>query len=879
MELKDEIKESERILSKLDKEIADLKLKVKSEKNPLLLEVNKELDKQHNNNLLDIADYKSQKNEIENILKEQNSEIDALKKENEKLKANKKKNKSKSPINKIRGIQDLTKSFGLKKRIKKKIENEEDSKIKEDKKKEEEKKKEIEKLKKLKTENEILLKKLIEKLISYFEQVEIDMTYTTNYRNFIDSLNNQIGLFKQQLRISIIGGVDFNYAQTLDKFVKLLSNDMNQAIYIINQLDRIFDIFKNRVYNEAENTLKDIQEALSEINSNNISNYGFLLNKMNFIIMKTDHLKEICELLKKDLSEISNKRKDIEERIKNININFENLMNNYKKGKEKIKDDIRETIRKKGRNIFDSIDKSLRKEKFDKIDEENEEICNSMTEENYNDTNDDNIIRGDTLIKIKDFGKNINLFKTQVLFNNKDEAKENRSKEPKILKKNWNEVCYIYDDYDIHDINFEIKAVGLGPLQFFNSFGYGFYMGNIIEILDFEINGSRAKYNYEDYSLESSINLKNLEKAKVHLKYRERPNFNKMNENEKAVYLYYRKSYYGLSKDLEGQMGKFRLILKGNFEIVSFEEDFFIRNKENKKEKEYIWGGKIPPGGKRTLTELSKKEAIWNVSYIAHINSKSGNLRNTTLRVPTAFLDGNNDIIKMEYSSPQTKNIMIDEEKREFEIKYENTQSTEGNFKLYGQIKNKCKGEWKVDLTDEIIEEHIPIEDKKDKQILAKIARNIINEYDRNNEKNILSFMDFSKIGKWVYKNIKYDIKYSGRTELTAMDIYNKRVGVCHHMTRLANALLYSLGYQVIYASGYTCSERPRFDKDTGHCWSLINVKGKWYPFDATWNILSGKIPVCHIFFNFFNKSVKSNGTDLIDFPKDNSKCIIEYYN
>jgi transglutaminase-like putative cysteine protease len=254
-------------------------------------------------------------------------------------------------------------------------------------------------------------------------------------------------------------------------------------------------------------------------------------------------------------------------------------------------------------------------------------------------------------------------------------------------------------------------------------------------------------------------------------------------------------------------------------------------------------------------------------------------LRNTTLSAPTAFLDGNNDVIKMDYSSPQTNNILVDEENRKFEIKYENTQYTEGNFKIFGQIKNKCKGEWKVDLSDEMIERYIPNEDKKDKEKLAKIARNIIDEYDRNNEKNILSFMDFSKIGKWVYKNIKYDINYSGRTEMTAMDIYNQRIGVCHHMTRLANALLYSLGYQVIYASGYTCSESPRYDKGSGHCWSLIKVKGKWYPFDATWNILSGKLPVCHIFFNFFNKSISWLGTDNIDFASDNNKSIIEYYN
>ena len=32
------------------------------------------------------------------------------------------------------------------------------------------------------------------------------------------------------------------------------------------------------------------------------------------------------------------------------------------------------------------------------------------------------------------------------------------------------------------------------------------------------------------------------------------------------------------------------------------------------------------------------------------------------------------------------------------------------------------------------------------------------------------------------------------------------------------------------------------------HAWSLINVNGKWYPFDATWGILSGKLAVCHVF-------------------------------
>ena len=647
---------------------------------------------------------------------------------------------------------------------------------------------------------------------------------------------------------------------------------MDKIKNILNKINRNLVIIKNRIINEGENILNDIDFAFSEINENKILNYGFLLNRMDLILIKIEDLKELCEILKKDLSIISNKRNDIEKKIKEININIEKLMSNYKEGKKKLNDDLHETIRKRGKNIFNSIDKNLRKEKHDKIDEENEEICDSMAEENYDDTED-------TLVKIKDYGKKIDMFKTEALFKKRNEKKENRSKIPKIIRKNWNEVCYIYDDYDIHDVNFEIKAIGLDPLCYFDSFSDNFIRGKYIEILDFEINGKRSKYAYENYGLEFSINLKNLEKAKIHLKYKKRPNFDNMDENEKSVYLYYRRTFYGLRKNLEGQMGKFRIILKENFEIISFKEDFFIRNKENKKEKEYIWGGKIPSGGKRTLTTLSKKEAIWSICYNVFIKSLKGNLRYNTLQVPLAFVGGNNDIVKIDYISPQTNDIVVDQENRKFVIKYENTEYKEGNFKLIGQIKNKCKGEWIVDLSDELIEKQIPIEDKRDKKKLAKIARKIIDEYDRNNEKNILSFMDFSKIGKWVYENIEYDINYIGRKDMTAIDIYNQRVGVCMHKTRLANALLYSLGYKVIYASGFTCSRGPRFEGNGGHAWSIINVNDKWYPFDATWNILLGKLPVCHIFFNFFSKKIIQNEKEHASLASVNKKYTIEYIN
>ena len=98
-----------------------------------------------------------------------------------------------------------------------------------------------------------------------------------------------------------------------------------------------------------------------------------------------------------------------------------------------------------------------------------------------------------------------------------------------------------------------------------------------------------------------------------------------------------------------------------------------MRNGHNKKEKEYVWGGKFPAGGKRTLVKLSKNEAVWSVNCNTQIMSRRGSLRNTVLSVPMGFVGGNNDIIKMDYSSPQTTNILVDEEKRIYEIQYKNT--------------------------------------------------------------------------------------------------------------------------------------------------------------------------------------------------------------
>ena len=237
-------------------------------------------------------------------------------------------------------------------------------------------------------------------------------------------------------------------------------------------------------------------------------------------------------MFNRNLTDIINKRQQIENNIDKLKKNVENFMNNFKEGKRKIKDAISKTIRKTGKNIFGSINKSLRNEENNEIDERNKEICDEIADENNEDDEDDDLNKGTTLVEINEFYKNEELFKSIVLFQKKNERKEERIREAKILTKNWNEICFIYDDFDIHDINFEIKAVGLSPFDFFDSYSYDFYIGKDIEIIDLEINRKRVKYTYDNYSLEFNITLHNLETAFIFLKYKERPNFNSMPSNK-----------------------------------------------------------------------------------------------------------------------------------------------------------------------------------------------------------------------------------------------------------------------------------------------------------------------------------------------------------
>ena len=662
----------------------------------------------------------------------------------------------------------------------------------------------------------------------YYKDIKSQYDCISNYNFFINELNHQLNSFQDQLNISLFGKKLEENLLNQQENANML-NELENLSYKINQLNSILEA-QNKELKNLEIDYKAIQEKFNEIkdNRNNDEN-----NKKMILMINIDS--------------ISNNLNDLEETTKNLESN--KIL--YEQKKLEIEEDIKRLQSKTEKKVSEI--KIKRKNTFKKMN----------INQNQNDKmNDPLFLKGSMLFGIKDFSKAKDIFNSIYLFKQEDE--ENYDKQD-LLKKNWNEVCYIYDEYDIYDVNYELKAVGLPENTYFTSCSFGFKLETDIEILAFEINGIKTNYKFEKYSLHFEIKMKNLDVIKIHIKYKESPLESKLTEGEKKQKRINKVKYYGLSKRLAGQTAKFTLKNVSNMEIINFEDEFLIKTNEN----EYTWGGRVPEGGKTTVIRLSKKEAryiFYEKSKIKTVNNLP--INNTTLKIPICYKWGNNQLVKFNCSSNQTKKIKIEEQEKLIAAQFLNTGTNKGELVIQGEIINRCKGDWVCNLTDEEIESLIPEDFRFNKKRFKKIALDIIKEYDLEHKDEMIKIPDVAKIGKWIKKNVKYDINYSGRNDITATDTYNNLEGVCDHFTKLYNALMYSLGYKVVYAIGYALDKKDSYSREDAHAWSMIKIDGKWLPFDATWGIFSGKFPVSHVFKQYDCKGILTHGYDCISVGK-----------
>ena len=646
----------------------------------------------------------------------------------------------------------------------------------------------------------------------YYDDIEAQEKLLSNYKEFLAELQYQLNDLKDQLNISV-------YKE------KIIQNILTQEE-------------NNEILNN------------SKIIANNINEFQMLIEKQKNLFK---HLEYNYKIIQEKFNEIKenyqNEPDSIEEQLKE-NKNIENSLKQNKSLYEQKKKEIEKNIQQL---------QGLTEEKVTKIKTRRKKICNNALMKKFIESNDDTLfLKGSTLLGIKDFSEAKKILKTMYVFKG-NEKNDNFYGQLKLVAKNWHEICYIYDEYDIYDINYELKAIGLPNYMSFTSGSFNFMhydLNTNYETLLFEIDGiKQTKYKLDNYSLQFNINLRNLESNKIHIKYKEIPQH--MTKEKQSLWKLCHSKYYGLPKRLMGEKAKFILKNESNFEIINFDDEFFIKTNDN----EYQWGGTVPEEGKNTLVRLSKKKGKVNF-YEKHIIKSKDNspIKDTTVKIPFGYFGGNNQIIGFNYNSHQTEEINLNKKEKVFDIKYKNTNSNIVEFAFRGELMNRCKDSWSVELTDEKIDSLIPPDFKTNKAQFNKIANDIIKEYDEKHKNDIIIVPTVVKIGKWIKNNIKYDPGLTCQNKITATETYNKRKGVCHHITKLFNALMYSLGYQTIYVMGYVAIKNNSYDLYDSHAWSLIKVNGKWLPFDATWGIFSGRLPITHVFkqIDYKEKDIKS---------------------
>ena len=814
-DLNTEISLSENKLEKAEEEIKLLKEKKLKMENPdLIKEENEDLKLTHELCIEDIKAYNEKIIKLKEMLTKKEEKLSKLREENINLKkdTNIKKEEPEPSKNLIFDFKELFKSIGLKS-----VEGTDNDVIENNTVKDEENIKMInkEKVEEKQKEFEKILDELKNKANQINSIVNKQKEIINEHKKYLNEINSYLSKFREKLNISINNKI-LNNNKSKIKEIKTLV-DKNSVILF--ELENIIKENKDNSGQSIENLLINIQNDINDLNLNDNKNEANFENKCEEINKKINSIKDIFNNF-----EINKNKFD----KKNINV---------EKGIKELKNEHNQLIEQEKKNIINNKKNNDAKNK-------NKNINNNNNNNNANKRK--KIIEQSFLYNVKNANKKLDLYKTVNLFKNDENELDNNIEFSELIKKNYHEICYIYDEYDIHDIYYTLKAVGLPDNESFLESNLLLDNDDEIEILEFTLDDIPSNYSKENSNyITFNINLYNLDSIKVHVIYKEKKDLSNK--------LHFWK-YYGLNSNFAGINSKYSLILKCNYDIIDFDEFFLIRNINNQEEVEYIWGGVIPNNGKRVKITFSKKEAIWSFEQKFKFNFE-GNIKNAQIFIPVEFVGGNNEIINITPSSPQTKNITLDEKNKQYIIKFINIKSKVAEIIIKGKLKNKCKGGWNINLTDKEVEKLMPEEDVKNKNKLKQIAQKIIDDFDKNNKNNDFEFLDYMKIVTWVKNNIKYDYNLVLKKH-SALQIYNMKTGVCYHYTRLSNALLYALGYKVLHVSGYCSDDDNEFGIGNLHAFSLIKLKdNKWYPFDSTWGVFTGKLHVGHVFRMIGNKN------------------------
>jgi len=261
------------------------------------------------------------------------------------------------------------------------------------------------------------------KCSQYHNDIEQGKYLIENYKNFLNEINKQIMLQSER---SMVMNENDQLTINIDEKEKLefIESQMKVISSSISKLNDIYFEFKKNFGANVEHLLTNIFTNLKNLNKKENKND---IKKISIIIyeigVKIEELQKICNLFEKNKDIFYNENKKINKEVNKLQNKMlkENIANNQN---------------------------------------DEDELLNIG---NYNDNNENKLAQS-FLVRYKNQISNKNNYA-----NLNEDLIENYIDEPKLIRKNWIEKCYIHDDKDVHDVVYDIKAISEDKKLIFNS--------------------------------------------------------------------------------------------------------------------------------------------------------------------------------------------------------------------------------------------------------------------------------------------------------------------------------------------------------------------------------------------------------------------------
>jgi len=329
----------------------------------------------------------------------------------------------------------------------------------------------LEEILKKKADYELKFNALKEKCNEYYKIKEKQEIIINNYKDYLEDMNQNMNIYFNELNISSINEneniINVNKSKNFDDIYK----QIDKISYLISKIEQIHFDIKELFGVNIENLLSEIHQNLKNIDDKKYNNEETLKDMIEIIKHNIEEIENICFIFEENKNSFFDKNKNIE--------------------KEKI--------------ILEEEIFLLDKEK--NIDDNKCFINNNIKTENLSIQKNNS-----TLLLTKNIsGKydSANLYKER-----EEDLTENNSQKYKLLYKNVHKKIYIYDDYEIYDLYFDLKVVGLSENKSYNAFSQYFNEDSIIEIQKLSINEKDSEFLLNNSYFEFKLKLYNLQLQK-----------------------------------------------------------------------------------------------------------------------------------------------------------------------------------------------------------------------------------------------------------------------------------------------------------------------------------------------------------------------------